>query len=68
DDRELGGALVLTASAPVALRAAPHFTVSQSEAGFEKIMQAATVTLSWPLAPGSSVLTLTLELMVAPGA
>ena len=68
DDGELGGALVLTASAPVALRAAPYFTVSQSEAGFEKIMQAATVTLSWPLVPGRSVLTLTLEVAVTLGA
>ncbi len=67
DDRELGGALVLTASASVILRAQPHFTVSQSEAGFEKIMQAATVTLSWPLAPQRSALTLALEIVVAPG-
>lgn len=66
DDRELGGALVLTASAPAALRACPHFTVSQSEAGFEKIMQAATATLSWPLPPERKTLTLTLEVAVTP--
>jgi hypothetical protein len=29
----------------------PHHTVSQSEAGFEKIMQAVCLTLRWP-APG----------------
>jgi hypothetical protein len=68
DDRELGGALVLNVSVPVALRAAPHFTVSQSEAGFEKIMQAATVTLSWPLTPERNVLMLALEVAVVPGA
>ena len=68
DDRVLGGALVLTASAPVALRARPHFTVSQSEAGFEKIMQAATVILSWPLTPGRSVFTFALEAAVRRGA
>jgi hypothetical protein len=26
----------------------PYFTVSQSEAGFEKIMQAVILTLQWP--------------------
>ncbi len=67
DDRELGGALVLTASAPAALRAQPHFTVSQSEAGFEKVMQAATVTLSWPLTPERGVLMLALEVAARPG-
>jgi hypothetical protein len=66
DDRALGGALVLTASAPVALRAQPHFTVSQSEAGFEKIMQAATVILSWPVTPERSALTLSLEVAAGP--
>ncbi len=49
DDRELGGAIQLTSSVPLALRAAPHYTVSQSEAGFEKVMQAATIMLSWPV-------------------
>ena len=68
DDRELGGALLLTASAPVALNAQPHFTVSQSEAGFEKIMQAATVTLNWPLTPAPGTLTLTLEITAGNGA
>ena len=62
DDRELDGALRLAASAPAALRARPHFTVSQSEAGLEKIMQAATVILSWPLTPVCDTLTLTLEI------
>jgi 4-alpha-glucanotransferase len=54
DDRELDGAIHLTSSVPVALRAAPHYTVSQSEAGFEKVMQAATITLSWPLTGAKS--------------
>ena len=66
DDRELGGALVLGASVAVALRAQPHFTVSQSEAGFEKIMQAATVALSWPLTSERRTVTLTVEIMVKP--
>ena len=62
DDRELGGALVLAASVPLQLRAQPHFTVSQSEAGFEKVMQAATVSLTLPLTPGLSTLALTVEI------
>ena len=49
DDRELRGGLLLTASRPVDLAARPHYTVSQSEAGFEKIMQATCITLSWPV-------------------
>jgi hypothetical protein len=49
-DDVLGGSLVLLTSHPAHLRAAPHHTVSQSEAGFEKIMQAVTLRLAWPLA------------------
>jgi 4-alpha-glucanotransferase/alpha-amylase len=52
DDDVLGGSLVLRTSHPVHLHAIPHFSVSQSEAGFEKIMQAVTLTLSWPAAVG----------------
>jgi hypothetical protein len=39
----------LTLSEPARLVSRPHFSVSQSEAGFEKIMQAVTLTLSFPL-------------------
>jgi 4-alpha-glucanotransferase len=66
DDRELGGALVLTAEPPAALRARPHFTVSQSEAGFEKIMQAATLTLNWRVASAHAALRITLEVVSLP--
>jgi hypothetical protein len=48
-DAALGGHVELAVDPPSDLRAAPLFTVSQSEAGFEKIMQAVTLTLSWPL-------------------
>ncbi|MCM2289888.1 MAG: DUF1926 domain-containing protein, partial [Sulfuritalea sp.] len=47
DDSELRGALQIEASLPVQLVARPHRTVSQSEAGFEKIMQAVCITLRW---------------------
>lgn len=61
DDRELNGALLLTASPLVSLHAQPYFTVSQSEAGFEKIMQAACITMRWPLTASHVHLSLTLE-------
>ena len=52
DDSELRGALQIHASQPVQLSARPHRTVSQSEAGFEKIMQAVCITLTWSPANG----------------
>lgn len=47
EDEVLGGKLRLTCSAPCMLNSWPHFSVSQSEAGFEKIMQAVTLELTW---------------------
>lgn len=49
EDGVLGGALTLTTSAPLRVVARPHHTVSQSEAGFEKIMQAVEILLIWPV-------------------
>lgn len=63
DDRALGGSLVLGVSRPVDIQARPHYTVSQSEAGFEKIMQAACLTLSWPIDAVSQELTISLEIV-----
>ncbi len=51
DDRELKGSVILRSNRPLTLHASPHKTVSQSEAGFEKIMQASCLTLSW--SPGA---------------
>ncbi len=47
EDHYLKGALGLTITPPAKVKAQPHFTVSQSEAGFEKIMQAVELTLTW---------------------
>jgi hypothetical protein len=47
DDRELRGGLVLALSPAAQFSARPHYTVSRSEAGFERIMQGVTITLSW---------------------
>jgi len=44
----LGGAVHLHSTLPCTFSSYPHFSVSQSEAGFEKIMQAVTLQLEWP--------------------
>jgi alpha-amylase len=49
-DSELGGSLEIAASPAVRIDARPFYTASQSEAGFEKIMQTATLRLWWPVA------------------
>ena len=36
----------------------PHFSVSQSESGFEKIMQATTLILEWPVTAPELIVTL----------
>lgn len=48
EDGVLGGKLVLRTSRPLSIHAAPHHTVSQSEDGFEKVMQAVTLRLVTP--------------------
>ena len=62
EDGVLGGRLRLATSLPVRLAARPHRTVSQSEAGFEKVMQAVEITLSWPVVAGAEqIVTLEFE-------
>lgn len=61
DDRFMGGAVAVIASEPARLAARPHLTVSQSEDGFEKIMQCATLTLEWPVAVGRRELSVALK-------
>lgn len=58
DDDTLGGNIVLRTSSPVTFQAHPHFSVSQSESGFEKIMQAVTLLLEWPIITQELVITL----------
>jgi alpha-amylase len=62
EDGVLGGALLLTCSLPATASGRPHQTVSQSEAGFEKIMQAAEVAFAW-IIPGDDC-TLAFQLTV----
>jgi len=61
-DNFMGGSLRLRSNVPVALRARPCFTVSQSEGGFEKIMQSVTLALSWPLDAAHASVDLSLEI------
>ncbi len=54
EDDVLGGCLVLNTSTPVDIAARAHHSVSQSEAGFEKIMQCVEVTVHASLRAGES--------------
>lgn len=54
EDAVMGGKIVLHFNPPVRWRSAPHLTVSQSEAGFEKIMQALRLELEWPVQAGNA--------------
>lgn len=60
-DEVLGGALAISASVAASVHSAPCFSVSQSEGGFEKIMQAVTLRLSWSLAQLRQGISLTLR-------
>lgn len=62
DDRALGGGIVVRAAPAASICAAPYHTVSLSEAGFEKIMQAASPTVLWTVAAGPIEIRLELEL------
>lgn len=58
EDDTLGGNLLFEINPAATLHACPHFTVSQSEGGFEKIMQAAKLTLAWPVTTRKQHITL----------
>jgi hypothetical protein len=55
EDHYLGAAIKLETNRPARIKAQPHFTVSQSEAGFEKIMQAVELTLTWEVEDATEV-------------
>lgn len=61
DDDTLRGSICLKTSIPVQFSAQPLFTVSQSEQGFEKIMQAVTLLLTWPIETEEVNLSLTVR-------
>jgi 4-alpha-glucanotransferase len=61
DDDVLGGSVELKVSVPAELHAQPYYSVSQSEEGFEKIMQAVTLKLQWPVIVGALVVSLAIN-------
>jgi 4-alpha-glucanotransferase len=61
EDGVLGGSVQVLCSPPARLSARPHHTVSQSEDGFEKVMQAVTLDLSWAVGEDTSELIIALE-------
>ncbi|NOT67231.1 MAG: DUF1926 domain-containing protein [Methylophilaceae bacterium] len=63
EDEVLGGTVHLHSSVPCTFSSQPHFSVSQSEAGFEKIMQAVTIQLQWPVALLAGELEVKLEIV-----
>lgn len=63
DDRVLGGNVALWSFSQVQVQGRPYFTVSQSEAGFEKIMQAVKLTLRWSLTEGE----MSIRIAIHPG-
>ena len=54
EDAVMGGKITLHCNPPARWEAAPHMTVSQSEAGFEKIMQALQLDFYWDLTAGKT--------------
>ena len=58
----MNGSVTISASREVSLRAAPYYTVSQSEDGLEKVMQSVTITLTWPVAVGTQETAIVLEM------
>ena len=65
EDGVLGGKVTLATGAPVNVSAAPHKTVSQSEGGFEKIMQAVCICIRAPAGNSSVKVQLTMEMLSA---
>ena len=63
DDGELHGAFVVSTQPALAVTARPHLTVSQSEAGFEKVMQAAELVFAWQPAESQAELAICLEVI-----
>lgn len=63
EDEVLGGSIRLACNVPGVLNTRPHFSVSQSEAGFEKIMQAVTLELTFAMNDIGKGLDVTLEVL-----
>jgi alpha-amylase len=64
EDGVLGGSVSLQTNFSAEISGRPQQTVSQSEAGFEKIMQSTELTLSWQIP--SDACTLQIQLIIEP--
>jgi 4-alpha-glucanotransferase/alpha-amylase len=58
DDDVLGGRMTIRTSSPVRMSAHPHYSVSQSEGGFERIMQSVTLGFDWPVSLGEMTISI----------
>jgi 4-alpha-glucanotransferase/alpha-amylase len=47
DDRHMGGSVALRLDPPARVAVRPYHTVSQSEEGFERVMQSVTLEIEW---------------------
>jgi len=56
DDRHMRGSVVLRLDAPARVAARPYRTVSQSEEGFERVMQSVTLEIEWTVEDAAAVL------------
>jgi alpha-amylase/alpha-mannosidase (GH57 family) len=63
DDRCMGGAVVLRFTPAARVRGRPYHTVSQSENGFERIMQSATIDAQWSVGSPSASFHLRIEVV-----
>jgi hypothetical protein len=57
DDRHMQGSVVLRLDPPARVTAKPYHTVSQSEEGFERVMQSVTLDVEWHVADDAATLT-----------
>jgi hypothetical protein len=64
DDRHMRGAIRLAIDPPARLALRPYHTVSQSEDGFERIMQCVVLELAWSLDHAQTECGLTLQIEV----
>jgi 4-alpha-glucanotransferase len=60
----MGGVVELTFSPAARVMANPYRTVSQLADGFERIMQAVNLEISWPVTGGDEALALSMKTRV----
>ncbi|MGA8879808.1 MAG: alpha-amylase/4-alpha-glucanotransferase domain-containing protein, partial [Azonexus sp.] len=65
-DGVLGGRIRVDITIPAEIHGRPHQTVSQSEAGFEKIMQAVELSVNWVIPDDACTLQLKLTIEPTP--